>query len=312
MVSAARITAHDSVEACGGAVHILPDGAVSGTTFDAGATAAIARSIGIRHVVLDGYGFGHAYQQLLRSLDLHVTIMDDDAHHISYEADVIVNSNGLARSAMYRGKVKRALLLLGTQYVPIREQILVARPSTVRVSQTVRRLVVSVGGGDYHNMTPTIIRAITSARRPGVEGTVVVGSLNPHLLDVQDAVERSSMAWEIAVDPPDLASEFSRADIAFAAAGVTASELACLGVPCVLFAGSDNQVAVAASAEKLGMAINLGRVSRIRPADIRLAWAKMADIAVRASLAQTGFRLIDGQGAHRIVDAIASPPSSEP
>lgn len=94
----------------------------------------------------------------------------------------------------------------------------------------------------------------------------------------------------------DVVTAMRRADVAIAAAGVTAYELARLGVPTVLVAVADNQAPVQRRLVDAGAAV---AASLDELADAALALA--VDVARRRALAAAATGLVDGRGADRVV-----------
>ncbi len=84
------------------------------------------------------------------------------------------------------------------------------------------------------------------------------------------------------------------ADVAISAAGHTAWELACVGLPAALVTIADNQIPVAERMVEAGAAISLGDASSLR------RW--FADPVARTAQRDAGLALVDGCGARRVVD----------
>lgn len=133
-----------------------------------------------------------------------------------------------------------------------------------------------------------------------VGGTSWAANLTAPLRHV--ASEFGLEAWT----PPggDMQRAVEEADVAISAAGLTAYELACAGVPSVLLAVADNQLPVAVGFEQRGWATALDARSGLRSSDLRAALGSLEDEAVRDRLAAAGPSVVDGYGADRICAAI--------
>src|SRR5699024_10132488 len=122
-----------------------------------------------------------------------------------------------------------------------------------------------------------------------------------------DAVRaEAGEAVELLGPSPAFLEHASAADLVVSAAGTTAWELACIGVPSLLVAVVENQRAgyEAALAERI--ARGLGTLEQVR-ADPSAATAEVelavADLRARRTWAPVGREKVDGHGAERIVAA---------
>jgi UDP-2,4-diacetamido-2,4,6-trideoxy-beta-L-altropyranose hydrolase len=103
----------------------------------------------------------------------------------------------------------------------------------------------------------------------------------------------------------DIREEMQWADIAIAAAGSTAWELAFMGLPSLLIVVADNQHQIAAPLAQSGAAINLGWHNVCTPSDIAKALKELrTSIEMRRTMSQCGQKLVDGCGAARVVMAM--------
>ena len=92
------------------------------------------------------------------------------------------------------------------------------------------------------------------------------------------------------------------ADLAISAAGSTCYELAFMGLPMMLITIADNQVSLAIELERQGCALNLGWHVKLNTTQITNALsALIVNRQERAEYSEQSKRLIDGLGAHRVV-----------
>ena len=116
-----------------------------------------------------------------------------------------------------------------------------------------------------------------------------------------------SPAFEIVQGVNDLGAEFSGADLALVTFGVTAYELAALGVPALYLALSDDHALSASSFEKCGMGAVLGLGRSLRADDIaRLTWQLLQDEDRRRDMRAAGLTTIDGLAGNRIAADLAN------
>ena len=108
----------------------------------------------------------------------------------------------------------------------------------------------------------------------------------------------SKWGWE----RDGLADRVAWADLALSAAGSTPYELACAGVPALLFVVADNQLRVAQAFGRAGVAVWLDARA---PLDSQAIGRRWTEVLHRAStLAGAGPASVDGYGAFRAADGL--------
>ncbi|MGN6515942.1 MAG: hypothetical protein ACTHLR_08895, partial [Rhizomicrobium sp.] len=104
----------------------------------------------------------------------------------------------------------------------------------------------------------------------------------------------------------DLTTEYAASDLALAAFGVTAYELASYGVPALYLCLTEDHALSASAFEHAGMGLSLGVVDNIGDADIaRATWALLNDPGRRREMHAAGLMTIDGDAAARIAADLA-------
>jgi hypothetical protein len=181
-------------------------------------------------------------------------------------------------------------LLAGPTYAPLDPAFATAR----RDRSAVRCSLVSLGGSaGVRRFGPDVTSAVSDAF-PGAELLVTAG------LPAAAAVEVLRPR-----EPSTLIEPAARADVAVTAAGITAYELACAGVPFLALVVADNQERVGRSLERAGLGLVLDVRDGLDIDTLSERLAELADPTVRARLAAAGPRMIDGNGARRATSALA-------
>ncbi|MGE5200671.1 MAG: UDP-2,4-diacetamido-2,4,6-trideoxy-beta-L-altropyranose hydrolase [Acidobacteriota bacterium] len=276
-----------------------------GSAEDAAETAAAASRHGADWVVLDGYAFDDAYLDALRGAGVAVLLIDDLGALRHYRCDLLVNQNLHAETALY--PAAEARLLLGTPYLMLRREFWCHRDEPRRRSETVRRLLVSMGGLDPEDHTSRAIAALDGLAGSGIAATVVVGAANPRLDALRRQAAASPAAIEIVYGTDDMPGLMREADLAVAAAGTTVWELAFMGVPMLLGSTVEAERVLARGLSRHGGCIYIGDF-RDRSAP-RLADAVLGlieDAGIRRRIAATAGALVDGRGGERVVAAMRS------
>lgn len=226
-----------------------------------------------------------SYQTTLR--DQHqarghggVVVIDDHGSLGAYDADLVVDQNiddGVDHYATHRGTTNVAV---GVHLAMLRPEFAAQRASQRSEPSTVRRILVSLGGAPEATATRLFRTAEDTLAGLGYEMVRLDGEEN-------------------------VASRMRSTDIAVAACGTTAYELACVGVPSILIAVADNQRPVGSGLAAAGAARYLGPVDSLAPADLVDAVQRLAgDEPRRQGYRQQAMARVDGRGADRVVAQI--------
>jgi UDP-2,4-diacetamido-2,4,6-trideoxy-beta-L-altropyranose hydrolase len=252
-------------------------------------------------VVLDGYHFDSEYQDRIKSGGHRLLAIDDAAHLDKYFADIILNQNINAEQLQYAVE-QGARLLLGLRYVLLRPEFIEQSVSLPKSSETARKLLVTLGGGDFENQTLKVIKAVEAVKIDGLEVVIVVGPANPHLKQLQTLVKNSKIPIQLKVNTTRMAELMTWADMAVTGGGGTCWELACIGLPALVIVLAENQYAVANALDERGAVINLGwhhdlSIDKI----VQALEYLLLNAAKRKKMAEISRKLVDGKGTERVL-----------
>lgn len=263
-------------------------------------------------IVLDGYHFDDHYRRSLAETRLPVLVLDDLADQDLRGAAIILNQNLYASEDDYQTIASsEARLLLGPQFALLRPEFSIRRPARLCVSESVSSILVTMGGADPANATRAVLDLIGRINLPPARLTVVVGSANPHAASIQEAARRLEHRhqMEVLCNPPDLIQRLSSADLVISAAGTTALELACLGKPSALVIAAGNQTRVAAAFHQMGAAVSLGDSAHLPSSGAaEKLHGLVSSASARAQVADRAHRWVDGRGASRVAEILATYP----
>lgn len=269
-----------------------------GSRKDQEATVASAEHVGADWVVLDGYRFQANFVSALTGAGRRVLYLDDEGRLDDHSPSVVLNQNLNATEALYRSRSPDVRLLLGTRYALLRQEFRRERRRRVRSRSAVRRILVTLGGADPGKFTPVVVEALQESEVEA-EIVVIVGAADPLREKVAAGTDSRPGRVTVRVDESRIAEWMVWADLAIAAAGTTTWELACMGVPSLLFVVAGNQRAVAEAVAAAGAARMTTRATLRQ--DLREA---LADVEWRRASSEIGRRLVDGFGAERVVASI--------
>ena len=281
-----------------------------GSAEDLAATCELIRQTGEQNpvVALDGYQFDADFQLGLKNARCRLLVMDDYGHADLYHADWVLNQNISAREDLYRNRAPHTQLLLGPKYALLRKEFLKYRGWKREIPEVARKVLVTLGGADPENVTQRVIEAMAGL---DLEVKVVVGGSNPHLPKLQEAVEnlKSSPArFELVVNSSNMPELMMWADLAVAAGGSTAWELAFLGLPALYFILADNQREIAAKIEKNGIGFCIHDKSDFVAAFRESLRKVSTDESDRAKMSSTATHMVDGLGSERVLKILQEIP----
>ena len=282
--------------------------AAPGSSEDANATLAVAKRNNARHVVMDGYDFDLAYQQMLVRSELATVCIDDYAHADGYVTDLVVNQNLDTTKDLYTTYASGAHFLLGSQFVMLRRDFTTMLAPKRCSRRATRRVLVTMGGSDPENVTSLVVHALSRATLRA-DCAVVVGGANPHRAAIAKLVTGFDKRMRVCHDVPSLRRLMRWADVVVCAGGTTAWESAFMGLPMVTIVLAKNQALIADALAKHEVSVNLGwHASVVADAIAGAVAALLHDSDRRSQIATRAEALVDGLGARRVAMAIESLP----
>lgn len=251
-------------------------------------------------LVIDHYRLDAAWSGHFRPAG--ATLVIDDLADRRHSCDLIVDQTYGRSPADYAPLVEKGTrILAGAAFAMLRPEFAEARQETLARRESTdpaRRLLISLGMTDVGGITEHVLDSILD-HSVDLDVDVVLGAAAPSRAAV-DALVAKDPRITLHVDSRDMVGLIARADIAVGAAGSSAWERCCLGLPTVTLVLADNQRLVAANLERAGAiaiapdAAAVGAcVERLR----RDTRSRMAMIAAAAAI-------IDGRGAVRVAETM--------
>ena len=272
-----------------------------GSTDDAMQTAALARKMGASWIVVDGYHFGSDYQRIIKNSGVHLLFVDDMGHAEYYCADVVLNQNIYAHEGFYLHREPHVQLLLGTRYALLRREFLPWCRWKRQVPERARKVLITLGGADPDNVTFKAIQALQRLNGVFMEAQVLVGSANPHLDALREALAPSALGFRLLTAASNMPELMAWADVAVSAGGSTCWELAFMGLPNLMLVLALNQEGIATGLEAQGVALNMGWHEKVSASDMADVLSElMHNSARRQEMSERGRQLVDSCGASRV------------
>lgn len=280
-----------------------------GSADDATHTASLARNLGAAWVVLDGYHFSADYHRGIKQAGLRTLLFDDYGHAADYGADLVLNQNLGADEALYENRDAGTRLLVGSRYAVLRREFLPWRGWSRPVPAEARKVLVTFGGADSHNLTQRAVKALSATSLPGLEVILVAGAAYGQVERLNAVVASSPHPIELRRNVTDMPQLMAWADVAIGAPGSASWERAFMQLPSLNVVLADNQRPVAAALGAHRMAVDLGWCEEVTSHAIASQLVVLAgDADGRRAMAQRGRQQIDGEGADRVVQCLAESP----
>lgn len=213
-------------------------------------------------VVVDHYGLSAKWEASLKNIAEHILVIDDLANR-EHDADIILDCGVINSENDYKllnqGKAK---ILLGAKYALLRPEFTEYRKK-IKVNMLTStapkiKLLINLGGVDKDNLTTQILNIIENTVFPyEVELTIIMGLNAPWKSTVIEKAKQLKYLTQVLVNVSNMAELMVNHDLAIGAAGSTAWERCCLGLPTIMICMADNQKMIAKGLHDLGVAISL-------------------------------------------------------
>lgn len=271
---------------------------------DAAQTVNVLNLIGKPNWLLaDHYSLSKVWHQGLRPYTEFLMVIDDLADR-SYEADLLLDQNLGRTRDDYQG-LTSAQVLAGLNYALLRPEFSVLR-ERVEVRDTLKNIVVTLGGADANNATAGILDALKAFDGRLETITVILGASNPHFKAV-DAKRSLFHETKVCVVQgiSNVGEEFAKADLAIGAAGGTSWERCALGLPTVVVQLAANQKLAADALHGTGAAIGIDIQDIAESLPFILQQLLTSPDKLRR-MSKSAFALVDGKGVERVIDRMMS------
>lgn len=256
-------------------------------------------------LLLDSYAFDAAYMATLKPYALLITF--DDLFAEKFPADMIINYNLYFKKYDYKTRYgdSKSRLLLGSRYVPLRQEFAYCVPS---VRQQVNSILLICGGGDRYHILPEFTQRLC-ARKEGrqFQLLVVAGSLSEDIEKLRQ-YEKQFPQVQVYQNVREMAELMGKADMAISAASTVLYECCRMQLPTVFFTMADNQQDDAAAFTENGLMEYAGdiRTNRVGTVErmIELTEKLAEDAKRRCGMMERMKYTVDGNGARRIAEEI--------
>ena len=182
----------------------------------------------------------------------------DDLANRRHDADFLLDQTPGRQPNDYAALVAPSCrLLMGADYALLRPEFARLRQVAHCRETSIGSILITFGASDPHDMSGLAVEAlITSSLQAQID--VVVGRDYPNLVHLQARTASSPLSFTFHCATDRIADLMAKADLCIGAAGITALERCCLGLPSVVIRTAENQATVAAELASAGAIFDLG------------------------------------------------------
>lgn len=258
-------------------------------------------------VVVDHYDLGLFWEQSVRLLCEKVFVIDDFPSR-PHDCTLLLDQTIGREHSEYSPFVDRdARILCGSAYALLRAEFASQRYTGLRSRQfhSVQTIMVSMGGSDLSNITTQALLSLTSCRIPlSCEVTVILGPQSCHIESIRALLP--DFPWKVRVlcDVGDMAKIMSCSDLAIGAAGSSAWERCCMGLPSVTIPIAPNQLEIADALDSFGATRSVVKEGLQTAEVASLINSLFVDPVQRRNMSVRAARCVDGLGAPRVAAAM--------
>ncbi len=251
-------------------------------------------------MIVDHYALEAQWQQAMRPYAERIGAIDELCDR-DQAVEWLLDSTLQRPSSLWHDRVAKAsTLLVGSRYALLDSAYAPLHPAARRRAKPsgIDRIVISLGGAADGALYGLLLQAVRKSRLKHAAIDLVASAQTPGF-EALSQLARSLEATLVS-DLPSLADVLSRADLAIGAAGVSAYERACVGLPTLMVELAENQRANCEAFAQAGAAIALGQAKALTLDRVVQALDKL-DEAACAQMRQAALRVCDGRGVKRAV-----------
>ncbi len=194
-------------------------------------------------------------------------------------------------------------LLSGWEWVLLRKEF-TKRSQKIRSINKDLRVLVIMGGSDPAGLTLKAVEALDLLEEDFTT-VIVLGAGFHKETELESLLSNTKRKFTICKSVTNMSAIMENVDLAIASFGVTAYELACMGVPAIYLCLSSDHQESASVFQNKGLALNMGEYTGVSTKDLaQTVYLLLHDKERRDYMAGKGPQLIDGRGSYRMAEKI--------
>lgn len=258
-------------------------------------------------VLVDRYWKGLRFHQEIKKLGGLVAAIDDEAKE-SFNVDLLLNTSFGAKQLGYPENCAR-VFLLGEEFALLEESFSLAKKMAKEIPTLAKKILISMGGSDAADYSDWILHALEQEKDKRIAALEIKLVLGPAY---RGSSQDRAANWRGKCEKPQVIHQCENmsecmqwADLAITAAGTTAYETACLGLPSLQFAVAENQQNNLNRFQELGISKSMGNRDRCTAQTFTRALLDLCENSIqRKQMSLAGRERVDGFGARRVANAL--------
>lgn len=253
------------------------------------------------YCIVDSY---LASEDLCQVISQHAknTLFIDDNGRIDYPEGIVVNPSLSAEAVKYPTDDTNCYLL-GPKYIILRTPFIHAKREYVNVQ--VKEVLLTLGGSDIHNLTPSILKQLTDYYTE-ITFNVVIGNAFKNIEEVKSYSSKRINFYENATSE-EMKLIMLKSDVAITAAGQTVYELIATKTPFIPIKVIDNQshnMSALKSHNLISSSLDYNDVFFSQK--LLAEMEDMLKYSKRVQLVERYNKVIHGSGSKRIIETLLS------
>ncbi len=219
-------------------------------------TLKVMESVSPQLLVMDSYALDFRWQQLIKTTNLKIMVIDDlaDRQHL---ADILLDQNAGRAVQDYRLLVPGGCqIFCGPDYALLKSEFAALRPFSLArrdAAKQIKNVLVTMGGVDRDNATLAVLNYLQNLPEfLALSITIVIGQSYLHKEILLQKVLPLADNVKVLQNINYMEKLMAEADVAIGAAGSTAWERCCLGLPTLMTVLAENQNIIARELQKIG------------------------------------------------------------
>ncbi len=250
-------------------------------------------------LIVDHYSLGDEWESLIKLKFSSVKLVVIDDLERKHNADLIIDSTFMRSKNEY---IKSAnYLLIGSEFAMLRDGFskLHLKAKTAKSKTNYHKLIVNFGGYDEKGLTLSVLKSLKQ-RSQQIKTTVIIDKNNSSFDQIVNFINENSSWINLNEFVNDIENLMCLHTIAIGAAGSSAWERACLGIPSILIQTADNQKDVIKNLQSVGAiyqldASEINNILNLKLDMLLSNFTKMKSI---------NLSICDGRGCKRILNFI--------
>jgi len=273
---------------------------------DADQSAAILQDIKPDWLIVDHYAIDIEWEKATSPYRKHLMVIDDLADR-THDCQLLLDQNWFSASTNNRYDhllPESCIKMLGPTFALLKPEFSTLRQLMPEKDGYIRRILVSMGGGDPSNETLKVLLALMKPELMHIVVDVVCGVNHQDIASVKElATQRGATNLHSAL--PSLAGLMARADLMIGAGGTTTWERMCLGLPAIVISLAENQYQPNLSLAQDGYILFAGKKEEVSIEKLQnMICSLVGNRNSYLQLSRTAWKLVMGDGTSKVVNTL--------